>query len=65
MKSTAQLSFIDADSKDQACITVRFDESVVGLGISLKSNGDIEAFMPKDIAAKLIERLQNAISEAP
>jgi len=49
MENSDPIKFVDVDTGD-ACILVRFDASSVALGISLKSDGDIEAVMTKETA---------------
>ena len=61
MQHAATIEFVDGDSKDDACIIVRYDKSTVGLAISLKTNGDLAVFMTKDDAKQLIEALKTAI----
>jgi hypothetical protein len=63
MKNAPPIAFVDSDSHDEANIFVRYDESTVGLAISLKSNGDIEAFMTKETARMVIAALQEAVGE--
>ena len=62
MRQAATITFVDNDSKDEVWVFVRYDESKVGLGLSLKKDGDIEVFMSKDDAKKLIEALKLATS---
>lgn len=64
MQEIEQIQFVDADSDDQAIVIVRASEGLVGLAVSLMSNGDAEVFMqPLDCEA-LIVALQRAIAIA-
>ncbi len=60
MQHAATITFIDADSKDEARAVVRYDETTVALCLSLKTNGDIDVCMSKDDAKRLIEALRQA-----
>ena len=62
MRHIATITFVDADSGDEACITVRSDDASVGLSVSIKANGDIETFMSKEDAVRLVEALKLAVS---
>jgi hypothetical protein len=62
MKSADPITFIDADSKDEAWVFVRYDETYVALGLSLRKDGDMEVCMSKEDAKKLIEALKQATS---
>ncbi len=55
-------NFFDHGNNDEACVIVRYDESTVGLVLSLKRDGDIVVFMSKDDARKIIEALNLATS---
>ena len=61
MKTAGTMSFVDRGSSDEAIIVVRYDEGVIGLAISLKTDGDVEVFMGKDEARSLIETLKTAV----
>lgn len=56
------IEFFDEDSDDHACVIVRKAGDLVGLCVSLKSNGDVEVFLNTNDATKLIEALRNAVS---
>ena len=60
MQDAATITFIDVESKDEACVGVRYDETTVALFVSLKTDGDIDVCMSKDDARKLIEALEKA-----
>jgi hypothetical protein len=60
MQHAASITFIDIDSKDEAWLGVRYDETKVALALSLKTDGDIEVVMGKENARKLIAALQQA-----
>jgi hypothetical protein len=62
MQHAATITFIDAGSNDEACVGVRYDENTVALFLSLKTDGDIEVCMSKEVAKKLIEALKLATS---
>jgi hypothetical protein len=61
MREAATITFEDADSSEEAIAIVRFDTDYVGLCISLKSDGDVEVVMAKDVATRLVQALQQAI----
>jgi hypothetical protein len=62
MKHATSITFFDVESKDEACVGVRYDETTVALFLSLKTDGDIEVCMNKEDARKLIEALKQATS---
>jgi hypothetical protein len=62
MKQAGTVKFKDADSRDDAFVSVRYDDSVVALAVSLKQSGDIEVFMSKQDAKALLESLRVATS---
>ena len=62
MKTVTTVIFRDIDSDDEGVVIVRHDERYVGLGVSLKLNGDIEVVMGKDDARKVAEALYRALN---
>lgn len=60
MTSIKAISFIDADSGDEAFVGVRVERGLVGLTISLRSDGDIEVFFGGQEVEALIEALRTA-----
>jgi len=51
-KTTKPIEFLDADSGDEAIVIVRAVEGLVGVGLSLKNDGDIQlAFPPAEVRA--------------
>jgi hypothetical protein len=63
MQHAATVTFIDVESKEEACVGVRSDETSVALFVSLKTDGDIDVCMSKDDARKLIEALKQATNQ--
>ena len=64
MKSISTIEFRDCDSQDDALIVIRAASRCIALGISLKSDGDLEVIIPVEKAQSLIDSLQQAISIA-
>lgn len=62
MKLAATITFTDLDSSDEAVAIVRSDESSVAVGLSLKSDGDLQVVMKKSDAILLADALQKAAS---
>jgi hypothetical protein len=58
----ATIDFIDVGTSDQACAVVRYDDSFVALGLSLKRNGDVQVVLSKEDAKAIIRALQQAVS---
>jgi hypothetical protein len=55
-----KINFVDQDSKQEGVATVRVTDEAVGLGLSLRRNGDIEVFLkPADIR-RLVQALNKA-----
>jgi hypothetical protein len=63
MQHAATITFIDLESKDEACVGVRYDETNVALFVSRKADGDIDVCMSKDDCRKLIEALKQATNQ--
>jgi hypothetical protein len=61
MNEAATITFSDLDSGDEALAIVRYDDHCVCVGLSLKSDGDIQVVMEKDKARALLEALQLAV----
>ena len=61
MTSIATIQFQDADAQDEALVVVRAGAGSVVLGLSLKSDGDIEVVMPPETAEAVIRALQDAL----
>jgi hypothetical protein len=51
------LNFVDLGTSDAAVIVVRPTSDGVGLAVSLRTDGDIEVFMPKSTAQELARAL--------
>jgi hypothetical protein len=54
------INFVDAVSGDNACLVVRVVNGKVGLCLSLIADGDVEAWMPPQVADALIRALTKA-----
>jgi hypothetical protein len=54
------LTFEDLNDGDEAVVVVRRLDGGVGLTLSKRTNGDIEAFMPPVVAERLAEALREA-----
>lgn len=61
MKEIATIQFTDAQTGDNALATVRASAEAIGLGLSLRSNGDVEVFLLREDCEKLITALQRAV----
>ena len=62
MKDATIIKFTDTDTSDEALAIVRYDVNSVAIGLSLKSNGDIQVVMKKEDAKKLSEALKKAVA---
>lgn len=63
MMEAASIRFIDQDTSDEAYVFIRYDESHVAIGLSLRSDGDMEVFMSKEEARRVLEALRLAVGE--
>jgi len=52
------IEFIDGDSESEGSLVIRRVGKHIGLCISLKQDGDIEAFLEKDDVLRLVAALQ-------
>ena len=64
MKEVATVRFVDAESKDEAFAIIRAAHRLVGLALTLRSNGDIEVFLEPEACRTLIDELQQALAIA-
>jgi len=64
MKSIATIQFHDPGTQDEVVIVLRADTGCVALGVSIKSDGDIEVVMPLANAQTFIRSLHEAIALA-
>jgi hypothetical protein len=63
MEQPIIIKFKDLDANDEAVVIVRYDKASVVVGLSLRSNGDMQVVMTKADARKLIEALEKAMSQ--
>lgn len=56
------LSFIDQDSGGEGIAIVRVIDKSIGITLSLKDDGDCEAFLTIDDAKRLVRALDEALS---
>lgn len=63
-KSTKTIEFLDDISGDEAIVIVRALEGLVGVGLSLKKDGDIELVFPPTEARAFAETVADALSIA-
>jgi hypothetical protein len=61
MKSPIIIKLEDLDTSDEALVIVRFDDTSVVVGLSLKKGADIQVVMNKEKAIELIEALKKAV----
>ena len=55
---TQTLTFTDLDDGDEAIVIVRAVSGGIGLTLSKKTDGDLEVFMPVEIAGQLAAALR-------
>lgn len=53
-------NFSDLDDGDEAVVIVRAVSGRVGLALSKREDGDVEVFMPTDVASALADALIDA-----
>ena len=56
----ANFTFTDLDDGDETWVGVRSIDRGVGLTFSKRANGDIEVFMPREVAAQPAAALREA-----
>ena len=64
MKPVATISFNDADSNGQGTAIVRARDGVVAVTLSLRTNGDLEVFLPVESALEFSAALRQAVELA-
>jgi hypothetical protein len=64
MQEVATLTFRDGVSDDEAVCIVRVSTSMIGLALSLRSDGDIEVALPVPTARALVSALGQALALA-
>ena len=57
------IPYVDAESGEQACFIVRRIPTGIGLCISARSSGDLEAIVPLAEASRIAAAIQMAITE--
>ena len=60
MRTHDAFTFTDLADGDETWVGIRVDDSSVALTLSKKADGDLEVFMPRDVAAKLAASLREA-----
>ena len=65
MREVATVVFTDVETSDEGIAIVRESPRGVALALSLASDGDVEVFLSRDDAKKVIAALQEAISTTP
>jgi hypothetical protein len=59
-KQTAVIEFIDPESQEEGVVIIRASRTHVGLCLSLRNDGDYEAFLPADKAELVAQALIKA-----
>ena len=59
------ICFADRDSGDDAVVVVRTVEEMVGVALSLRTNGDVEVFFGAEELDQLVDALQTARRSMP
>ena len=62
-RNVATIEFFDDESKDDACVIVRRCRDKVALCVTLRSNGDVEAFLDRRSAERLLHALEEALRD--
>lgn len=61
MREVATVVFTDVETSDEGVAIVRESPHGVALALSLASDGDVEVFLSRDDAKRVIAALQEAI----
>ena len=61
MSEHTSFQTIDRDSNDELLITIRRVDDLVYLGLSLRTDGDVEVGLDRPAARKLIALLSDAV----
>jgi len=64
MDQIATVAFRDTESGSEALAIVRAAPGIVGVALSLRSDGDIEVLLPTTAAQTLLEALHHALAVA-
>jgi hypothetical protein len=56
-------TFTDRDDGDQTFVAVRSNDDSVSLALSKQANGDLEVFMPREVALQLASALTEMSDE--
>lgn len=62
-RNVATIEFFDEESQDAACVIVRRCGDKVALCVSLRADGDVEAFLGRDVAERLLRALEEALRD--
>jgi len=60
-RNIATIEFFDEQSQDTACVIVRRCGDRVALCVSLRADGDVEAFLGRNEAERLLRALEEAL----
>jgi hypothetical protein len=61
IKEALAIQFEDLETKQEALVIVRYDESCVVVALSHREDGDLQVVMNKEQATRLLEALQIAV----
>jgi len=62
MEEVATITFKECETGSEAAAIVRRDAESVALCLTIENNGDIEVFMKREDARKLVDALQAALA---
>ena len=64
MKEIETISFVDDETHQNGVAVIRATKGLVGVALSLESNGDIEVFLSVDISRSLAAAISEAVAIA-
>lgn len=64
MTEIKTIEFVDAESHENGVAVIRATKGIVGLALSLESDGDIEVFLSNDICRSLVSAITDALTVA-
>ena len=64
MEQIATLSFKSPDKAETAWIVIRAKDGLIGLAVSLETDGDVEVFLGPDDCRRIVDALRDGVKRA-
>jgi hypothetical protein len=65
MRHVKTINVVDAGTNDEGSIIIRNGDSIIGIAVSLRADGDTEIFVTREVAEQIIGAIQSAFTNTP